>query len=347
MAGALILAGASLAQATSLHNGPLFLETLNYEVGTSYSGGEAGKFYLLSETTTYDTLEYGTVDKAYLESVGKYGGIISGGTLTVTRDDTVLKSGEDAFGLLRVNTIHDGTIGGLDSPYGDGDNTTLIGNNISAAGIYWAENVTDGDYLRGILYGGQDQIVQCVTPGDIGDPLDPFDDIAPQYRIWQAGAQFDIWLIDASNVTYIDPSVAGNPTPWDRPAAEDEFPGWFDPTRDALVMSGDIDYFRFWGNAADQTKFVGQTDVLLDFSGNKEGLWDKQFINWYQLPVSDENTQDMWQSWEIGRPFIYENGWTGSEDSGKAYIVPEPVTMLGMFLAVGSLGGYIRKRRMA
>ena len=35
-----------------------------------------------------------------------------------------------------------------------------------------------------------------------------------------------------------------------------------------------------------------------------------------------------------------------SDDPVKFGIIPEPVTMLGVFLAVGSLGGYLRRRRM-
>ena len=27
--------------------------------------------------------------------------------------------------------------------------------------------------------------------------------------------------------------------------------------------------------------------------------------------------QNIWQSWKIGQPFFFNNGWTGSEDAGR------------------------------
>ena len=53
------LAVTGIANAVELPSGPVLTKTLDYEVGTSYSGGAAGTFYFRNAAASYVTDEYG------------------------------------------------------------------------------------------------------------------------------------------------------------------------------------------------------------------------------------------------------------------------------------------------
>jgi hypothetical protein len=323
----LILTVGGVAQALTLQYGPFFQKTLNYEIAPAYSGGVAGSYYFRDNATSYHTEEHGLLT---------YGDRVTDGLfsdLTIDRPDG-LEDGEDSFGLLRITTIAGGNISPVDSRFGDGSNASLVGNDITAGSIYWAESFGHDELLHGILYGGQDQVVECIVPDS-------------QYRIWQADGLFDIYLVD-DPAGLLEPFDAGL-EPTDRTGTA-EFDGWFDDATDLLIWSGELGYFRFEGstivNPQGQFIFDGNTEILADFAANKVGLLDDRLVNWWTAPGDTVPLYDMWQTWNIGDPFVYRDGWTGSEDSGRGFIpVPEPVTMLGVLLGLGSLGGYVRKRQ--
>ena len=92
---------------------------------------------------------------------------------------------------------------------------------------------------------------------------------------------------------------------------------------DAQITDGPVgsanqawDYNWYWADMGANPDYVADMRLQLD---NKM--------------VADQN--DIWD-WEVT-----------SSDPGQMYGVPEPITMLGVFLGVSSLTGYIRKRRMA
>lgn len=342
LVAALVVVVSGTAQAVTLPNDSgVIWKTWNYEIGTSYTGGVAGEFYFRTDTTSYYTEEFGAgsvapladptmpLSPTNLPGYGSYGGTLTSGALV----PDALSDTEDTFGLVRISSMSYGDVTAIDSRFGDGSDLTDLGNDITGGGLFWAEGpIVEDNYLRGILYGSQDQVVECVVPNS-------------EYRIWAGGGLFDIYLIDG-DAAY-NPSIVGNPTPADRTGL-DTFPGWFDETADQLMWSGSLEYFRFQGVANDPTVFDGQTEVLADFSTNKAGLWDGRMMDWWTHP--DGSMYDLWQTWNIGDPFVYANGWTGSEDSARMYVevpIPEPVTMLGVVLGMGSLAGYIRKRKLA
>lgn len=324
LAGAVVLAGANLAQGVSLATGPGIIKTWNYEIGTSYSGGTSGTFYFRDAAASYTTEEHGLLTYDALNPNHK-----------LFSDLNVIRASdnEDAWGLLRITNIFYGDITGSDSRFGDGNDGTPIGNNITSNTSYWSEG-NNGEYLLGMFYGHQDLIVECVN------------DATNQYRVWGEGGEFDIYVVDGFPG---NPSIAANLNPAFR-TGFDSFDNWFDKANDELFWGGGFNYFRFDGDATTLTDFDGESEVLLSFTRGSQtnpapnlGTDDS---DWWTAP--DGSKADMWQSWNIGDPFVFDNGWTGSEDSGRFYQpVPEPVTMLGLFLAVGSLGGYIRKRQMA
>jgi len=289
-----ILACSGGAQAVELQLGPLISKTWNYDVATGYSGGEPGKFYFRTAATTYHTEEYGLLSY----SVGT-DGLFS--DLGIDKDPST-EAEEDTWGLLRVTDLFEGDVTLLDSRFGDGSDATPVGNDITAVTRYWGEG--DGDqYLLGMFWGGRDQVVECVVPDE-------------EYRIWSAGAEFDIFEVDTATLPY-------------NPAT--------DPAHSRLVWGGGLSYFRFQGNASDPTNFDGESEVLATYT---RGDWAGLMQAWWTAP--DGSSADLWQSWNIGDPFVYSNGWTGSEDSGRGYVVPEP-TMVCL-LGIGALA-LIRRRR--
>ena len=309
----LIVAGSGMAQAVDLEVGASISKTWNYDVATAYAGGEAGKLYFRTAGTTYHTEEHGLVSY----TVGTDGLFDD---LTVDKDPSA-EQDEDTWGLLRLTDLFRGDVTLSDSRFGDGSDATPLGNDISAGTRYWGEG--DGDqFLLGMFWGGQDQVVQCIVPDE-------------EYRIWSAGAEFDIFEVDTASLPY-------NPAtdPCHSPAARidsDDFDGWFDRNVDRLVWGGELNYFRFQGNASNPNNFDGESEVLASYT---RGDWAGLMQAWWTAP--DGSPADLWQSWNIGDPFDFSNGWTASEDSGRGYVIPEPTMMC--LLAVGTLG-LLRKRR--
>jgi len=319
----LVLSLGGISQAVSLQTGPGIIKTWNYEIGTSYSNGTTGNFYFRDAAASYYTEEHGLLTYNAANPNHK-----------LFSDLTVIRASgnEDAWGLLRITDIFyaDVSTGFLaDSRFGDGNDDTLIGNNITSNIKYWSEG-DNNEYLLGLFYGHQDLVVECV------------DAAKNQYMVWGTGGQFDIYVVDGFPG---NPAVAANLNPVNRTGL-DSFDNWFDKANDELFVGGNFEYFRFDGDATTLTDFDGESEVLMSFTRGSQtlGPWGVDESNWWTAP--DGTIADMWQSWNIGDPFVYGNGWTGSEDSGRFYMpVPEPVTMLGMILGIGGLTRYIRKRR--
>ena len=154
------------------------------------------------------------------------------------------------------------------------------------------------------------------------------------YRIWSSGGQADVFVVDGFPG---DPANDASLDPTDRTDA-DEFANWFDRDNDELFFGGSVDYFRFSGDSVNPQNFDGQSDVLISFT--RGSMYPNVDGNWWTAP--DGNSADMWQTWNIGDPFVFSNGWTGSEDTGRFNVVPEPATLLPL-----GLGGLqLRKRRI-
>jgi len=334
MAAALMLTISGTTQAVPLKAGPLLFKTYNWEVGTGYFGGTAGMTYFRDAAATYYKSDGTEVTYSAANPSHR---LFS--DLFIAKDPS-LNPDEDTWALLEVRQLEQGAV------LGGGNVGDSIGPQ-TPADIYW--NAGDNDeYMRGVLWGGQDQAVEFLT-----------DELV---RIYSTGGQFNLYEMDT---TTWNPQAGGNPTPSDRDLSKpDEFdPGggfdpWIEDTGNNLLFQGGSSWFRFSGDLDDlQPGQVdpgfplpsGETTVYLDVDPD-EGRWGQYFQNWWGDPpflAGDDGRSDIWQTWNIGDPVQYGNGWVGSEDSGRAYIVPEPITMLGVFLGVSSLTGYIRKRRMA
>ncbi len=291
----LVLAVTATAGAVSLQNGPLIFKTFNYEVSTLYVGTPGNTYFRDAGVPGYDPNN--ATHKLFSDP-----------SLTILRPtDKGLLPGEDTWGLMDVTQLWDGTTTG-------GPGTPLIqGSN------YWNRGDAN-QYLMGMFYGGQDQIVQIATP--------------------------TIQVITASNLQFnlFDRTLGSDPLsplvngmdPSDRTGAG-TFPGWTG-TPAELVAAGISTYFQFTGNAATLPP-AGQTTTYLDVTS---GAWANLFIDWWS-PITGVVPSDIQQVWTIGTTSTAR--WIGSEDTGRAFIIPEPMTMLGVCMGIGGLGAYIRRRR--
>jgi len=345
----LIVALNGTTEGFSVNGEPTLWKNFNWEVGTGYFGGEAGKLYFRTPTAEYYTKELGYVKYDPLNPTHR---LFS--DLTIIRPDSLLP-GEDAWGLFEMRQLESGEViptGAFDAPFGE------IGPQ-SPANIYW--NAGDnGEWVRGLFYGVQDQVVQVLSTSAFGNDV----------RIWSSNMNYYMSLMD--NPTW-DPQMAVNPTPDLITANGDRTDGtpWLIETKDwnasgTVVMEGIGEYFRFSGfiDAAgipegDNTTYADLFDIDGDglvgdpsISDWMVNWWDNYFpdnypVNWLWNDRTNPGYSAIKQTWKIGQPVSYANGWIGSEDTAKTYLVPEPVTMLGMFLGIGGLTGYVRKRRMA
>jgi hypothetical protein len=93
-------------------------------------------------------------------------------------------------------------------------------------------------------------------------------------------------------------------------------------------------------------KFPGAT------SGHFEMLWetfnDEDCVNSVALRYNNGSWSqfDPATGWSSGLDEGTQGSGSGSQEKlDESNLVPEPVTMAGVLLAVGSLGGYLRRRR--
>ena len=178
LVSAFVLAISGPVSALLLPTAPFIQKTWNYELGTFYQGGETGHLYFRTPTSSYHTEEppaelgYVTYDATnpnhHLFSSGHGGfGFIK---------DPSLKANEDNWGLLRISEYRIGDISGS-FRFGNTDITA------SPGGAYWNEgDVINGHetYLRGMMWGGQDQVIEVTGTN--------------QYK-WGFGVEFWIFIL--------------------------------------------------------------------------------------------------------------------------------------------------------
>jgi hypothetical protein len=336
----LILAVTNSADAFSFTSGPQLWKNFNWEIGTAYAGGVPGNTYFRDAGASYYTSEgvhvtYDPLDPTH--------GLFS--DLIIVRPDG-LRPGEDAFGLLEMRQIEQGEViitGAPDAPFGE------IGQQTPQQ-IYW--NAGDGgEYVRGVFYDVQDQVVEFLGP-----------DFA---RIYSANTKSNLYVMDSGTW---NPQQVGNPTPADLLPDRTDATPWLIETDDwnatgDPLFEGIGDWFRYQGTIVAFPPSGTNFTYLSLFDVDGDGVigdpsitnlvvnwWDNANpddypVNWSAFDRSNPGYSDVKQSWNIGQPVSLANGWVGSEDTAKLYIIPEPVTMLGVFLGLGSLVGYVRRVR--
>jgi len=205
---------------------------------------------------------------------------------------------------------------------------------------YYTLSATSDTWLVGTFWGVTDTQVTITVDGSGKQTLD----------VLSSNVNFVLYAVqkdqlDANvGMDNLLPYVAGSREP------PSEYKGWLDIDEwDAgtyvKLLDGVSTSHEFTGSVnIANGKFTGSTDVYFNINENGTGLWDLQ---WGTKPLfidGNGNPADMYFSWGL------ENGqwnWdTTSRDFGGANkYIPEPVTMASLFLGIGCLGRYIRKRR--
>lgn len=241
---------------------------------------------------------------------------------------------EDTWGILHLYFIKQGE---------------LVGANTQVAGtpgaLAW-DNSNGGEdtWIVGIFYGGNDTSVTFNNTNN-----------ATALNIDTVGVKFELWAVDkaalsasavANNVGPIDPENLVDFDALNR-TADNRYAGWVDGVGIKLV-SGESTEFTFDGTISNNgLSFDGQTTAYFDIDENDPtGLWNAAWGSTPQLVSLVNNVlSDAYFTWDLG---VSNRDWNvaSTDLGGVSAVIPEPLTMIGLVLAVGSVGGYIRRRRI-
>jgi hypothetical protein len=260
---------------------------------------------------------------------------------------------EDSWGIALLYQVAQGNLANPGSPGSQVGFTGPIGYDNSAG--------TQGTWLNAVFYGGVD--IQVVVTQGNGLGLGQNGIAVGQQRAQSLteGLQFKMWAVDSATM------VATGSTPGTKDSVNlvdyvpgnrvdlDTYTGWTGDTLagSVLLVSATQKFFQssivvdpsftivsnpndastlYWD--IDKTNLAagwnpiigGDPDMLTSLDG-VGGVFDTNFWAQYTLDVG-------------------QRGWNvhSNDIAGFYALVPEPVTILGVILGVGSLGGYIRRR---
>jgi hypothetical protein len=120
---------------------------------------------------------------------------------------------------------------------------------------------------------------------------------------------------------------------------------------DVLLLEGTVQSNVFVESALSGTQALGKATLFLSVDPTK-GKWGFSLnSDWFVSEFGD--AADMRIDWVIEGPYDYGTTDKGAgfirsnDEGGTAVVIPEPLTMLSIFLGVSGLGGYIRRRMAA
>lgn len=222
----------------------------------------------------------------------------------------------------------------------------LIGGNIS---YEWTSTADTG--LVGMFYGGWDYEVQITDA-----TLDAF--IVKAHDV-----KFDLWAVDTSKLLAneggsVTVDYEGPLFEADRRKAEDRYADWIDDADGTKVhlLHAESHSFVFSGDLLAGGNFQGTGEHYWDFDANYgDGSGTPGNPAWNYAwgvhvgQLTDANIgglTDFFTDLDID-PTDTRDWMSSSSDDCGGWIIPEPLTVIGAFMGIGSLGAYIRKRRMA
>jgi len=287
-------------------NGVTFLASRNVDNGTAYIPTDPG---LIGQTIDPDNPPAGVT------VVGPRGGL----------------PGEDSWGLALMYQIADG--------YLKADGT--VGAKLP---IYYDNSAGMNDtWLVGTFWGGHDTAVTFEAP------------TAPSvstFTVLTENLQFELWAVDKAA---LDAAAQSIPEflPFDATdrTAANRYNGWMEDAMLAgsavKLLRGESTFVRFNGDAyptatAGVYRFAGDTVAYFDIDETDASyLWNPTWGANGLFEDPDGNFADMYFTWDLEAGLTWD---TLSRDFGGVNVVPEPVTMFGIFLGISSLVGYSRKR---
>lgn len=296
LVSALVLTVSGTSQAVSLKTGPVVFKTFNWEVSTAYAGMNGYTYFRDATTAGYDATNPNHL-------------LFSDPTFLSFPTGDGIRADEDAFGLLELTQIWDGTLTG--------------GGTDIASGVKYWDKGDNGEYLRGMFWGGDDQRVYFQDDGLGGQTT----------TIYTTDIQYNLYELDYDYT--VSPQIDSDLEPGDRDG-QDFFTGWRGENEGTLQMQGTSSWFRFIGDSTIGS-VNGQTLVYLDVDEDV-GEWGDALIDFWDVPTvpglsglfNDGAPTELQQTWTILQEGD-DSPWLKSEDAGKGYVVPEPTTMLGVF----------------
>lgn len=259
---------------------------------------------------------------------------------------------EDSWGIALLYHVNPGHLNNPGSP------GSIVGSNGTTPVIYDNSAGTEGTWVTIMFHGGVDtQVTTTAGNGINGIPAGQQKQTAIT-----SGLMFEAYAVDAAGINANLVGALKDPVNLaDYVAASrvdfNTYTGWTGDTIAGSVqlISATSDYFQnsvvvdaagnIVSNAQDSSTAYFNVDAT-----NTAWIWNPLWGTKagqpaeLQDPLSAVPNTNVWFQWTLDNG---QRGWNvHSDDVGGAFTnaVPEPVTILGVILGVGSLGGYIRRR---
>lgn len=311
----LVLVTSGVASAITFnqeYTGPIKMKFSNFESARLYNGPEG--------TYTADSgpgeLTLTDLKNTAWSSGASYGSIAPPGGM----------QGEDAWGLFELMTIA-------------GKNPVTGAYDV----VLWEkggpkDTVPD---VVGIFYGVEDRQVT----------LRKVDGLLEQ-EVWSAGdIKLDLYEVPNGSADLKDPSAR---------TALDQFPGWTNGTAvlkgaalaDEIKTPPAPSGMKFWsrtilnpddGTIVERESALGTAKLFVEWYGGSEYTKFKQAgpDAGFLTTIYGNETSFEWTANSDDPAFGFFTGKGGGTDPG---VIPEPLTLLGLLLATGSAGTYLRRR---
>jgi len=233
---------------------------------------------------------------------------------------------EDTWGLFHLYYIAPGVLNSPADTKVINPGPTEVNNGIGA----------NGTWLVGMFWGGNDTQIKFNSDGTV--VIDTED------------VHFSLWAVNKTDLVSAD----ANPPAFDtlvsfnaaNRTGPDTYTGWVDGVNGTLLLEGVSTEFQFVGQlGVGGADFQAVTTAYFDIDQNA-GLWGptwgvlgdlNSLIN--SIP-SDAYFQ--WTDQNGNRDWLVSSNDLGGTSIAAA--IPEPLTMLGLALGIGSIGGYLRRR---
>lgn len=262
------------------------------------------------------------------------------GVKTVTKIGAVgAVAGEDSWGVALLYQIAPGLIA---NPGANGTQIGFVGPI-----VYDNSAGTQGTWLPVMFHSGVDVAVDVVQGSGTGGGGNGIPVGQQKETIKTTGLKFELYAADSVAMDPLKDSVNLVDYVSARRTAVDKYTGWAGAVPgEVLLATGTSNFFQSTVvvDAAGQivSNSLDASTVYFDVTG---GPWGAAW-NSNALKTPDGVATDLWFQWTLD---VGQRNWTvHSNDIGGALaVVPEPVTIMGVVLGLGGLGGYIRRRFQA